>query len=56
MWAGGDGYDELVEYDPDGYNTSVDWRQPVIDWISDNDGSQSLDARIQDLILNGSRR
>ncbi len=56
MWAGGDGYDELVEYDPNGYNTAVDWRQPVIDWINDTDGSQSLDARIQDLIQNGSRK
>ncbi len=53
MWAGGDGYDELVEYDPNGYNTAVDWRQPVIDWISDNPDGRPLEARIQDLIRDG---
>ena len=33
MYAGGDDYDLLAEADPNAYNTSIDWRQPVIDWI-----------------------
>ena len=33
MYAGGDHYDMLALYDPDAYNTSIDWRQPVIDWV-----------------------
>jgi 2',3'-cyclic-nucleotide 2'-phosphodiesterase (5'-nucleotidase family) len=33
MYAGGDGF-KFREQDPDAYNTSIDWRQPVIDWIS----------------------
>jgi 5'-nucleotidase/UDP-sugar diphosphatase len=32
MYAGGDNF-RLQEYDPDAYNTAIDWRQPVIDWI-----------------------
>ena len=53
MFAGGDGYEMLAEHDPAGYNTAVDWRQPVIDWIGDSDGSVSLEERIADLIENG---
>jgi 5'-nucleotidase / UDP-sugar diphosphatase len=33
MYAGGDGYTLFAQYDPDAYNTGIDWRQPVIDWI-----------------------
>lgn len=33
MYAGGDGYTLLAQFDPDAYNTGIDWRQPVIDWI-----------------------
>jgi len=33
MYAGGDHYDLLAQADPNAYNTSIDWRQPVIDWI-----------------------
>jgi 2',3'-cyclic-nucleotide 2'-phosphodiesterase (5'-nucleotidase family) len=33
MYAGGDGYDLLARFDPDAYNTAIDWRQPVIDWF-----------------------
>jgi 5'-nucleotidase/UDP-sugar diphosphatase len=33
MYAGGDGY-TFGEHDPEAYNTAIDWRQPVIDWIS----------------------
>ena len=34
MYAGGDGYTFQIQ-DPDAYNTSIDWRQPVIEWISE---------------------
>lgn len=32
MYAGGDGF-TFKTHDPDAYNTAIDWRQPVIDWI-----------------------
>lgn len=33
MYAGGDGY-RFAEYDPQAYHTGIDWRQPVVAWIS----------------------
>ncbi|MGB1249412.1 MAG: bifunctional metallophosphatase/5'-nucleotidase [Candidatus Promineifilaceae bacterium] len=33
MYAGGDELGGLAEADPDAYNTAIDWRQPVLDWI-----------------------
>ncbi|MGC9349783.1 MAG: bifunctional metallophosphatase/5'-nucleotidase, partial [Anaerolineae bacterium] len=33
MYAGGDGY-RFADYDPNAYETGIDWRQPVIEWIS----------------------
>jgi len=33
MYAGGDDY-SFGRQDPDAYNTSIDWRQPVIEWIA----------------------
>jgi 2',3'-cyclic-nucleotide 2'-phosphodiesterase (5'-nucleotidase family) len=33
MYAGGDNY-RFADYDPDAYETGIDWRQPVIEWIS----------------------
>lgn len=38
MYAGGDGY-TFAETDPDAYMTGIDWRQPVIEWLSDLDTS-----------------
>jgi 2',3'-cyclic-nucleotide 2'-phosphodiesterase (5'-nucleotidase family) len=32
MYAGGDDY-RMAEFDPEAYNTAINWRQPVIDWI-----------------------
>jgi 2',3'-cyclic-nucleotide 2'-phosphodiesterase (5'-nucleotidase family) len=51
MYAGGDDYDLLAEADPNGYNTSIDWRQPVIDWIlaQNSTPEQPLDAAIRAL-------
>lgn len=33
MYAGGDELGVLAEIDPNAYNTAIDWRQPVLDWI-----------------------
>lgn len=33
MYAGGDDF-KFYQQDPDAYNTGIDWRQPVIDWIT----------------------
>ena len=51
MYAGGDDYALLAVYDPDGYNTAINWRQPVIDWIMAQDSSSEnpIDAAIDDL-------
>jgi 5'-nucleotidase/UDP-sugar diphosphatase len=51
MYAGGDNYTLLAKYDPDGYNTAIDWRQPVIDWIlaQNSNFEQPLDEIIADL-------
>jgi 2',3'-cyclic-nucleotide 2'-phosphodiesterase (5'-nucleotidase family) len=48
MYAGGDGLDFLAAYDPDGYNTAIDWRQPVIDWIvaQQSSATSPIDAAI----------
>jgi hypothetical protein len=32
MYLGGDDF-RFQEYDPDAYDTFIDWRQSVIDWI-----------------------
>lgn len=50
MWGGGDGYD-LQRFDPDGYNTAIDWRQPVIDWMIAQESSRrdSMDEAVNAL-------
>ena len=49
MYAGGDGYTLLAEADPDAYQTGIDWRQPVIDWILSQASTPAspLDAAIE---------
>lgn len=51
MYAGGDDYALLPVYDPDGYNTAINWRQPVIDWIMAQDSSPDspIDAAFAEL-------
>lgn len=39
MYAGGDGLDILALADPEAYDTAIDWRQPVIDWIMAQESS-----------------
>ncbi len=33
IYAGGDNYDMLREYDPDGFDTGINYRQPFVDWL-----------------------
>ncbi|MEZ4656689.1 MAG: bifunctional UDP-sugar hydrolase/5'-nucleotidase [Caldilineaceae bacterium] len=51
LYGGGDGFTRLAEYDPNGYNTGSNWRQPVIDWIEAQNSSAALplDAAIAQL-------
>lgn len=52
LYAGGAGYGMLASFDPDAYNTGIDWRQPVIDWISDQKSSPEspLDPALHALV------
>ncbi len=54
MYAGGDNYELLAQFDPHAYNTAIDWRQPVIDWILSQQSSegQPLDPAIKALSSN----
>lgn len=48
MYAGGDDFTMLAEFDPEGYNTAIDWRQPVIDWIlaQESTGERPVDGAV----------
>ncbi len=48
MYAGGDGFSLFAHYDPNAYNTGIDWRQPIIDWILEQNSGpeQPLDEMI----------
>ena len=52
MYAGGDGYSQLAIFDPSAYNTAIDWRQPVIDWMlaQASTPASPLDGAIGELI------
>jgi 2',3'-cyclic-nucleotide 2'-phosphodiesterase (5'-nucleotidase family) len=41
MYAGGDGYDIFAQADPDAYDTGIQYRQPLIDWIIDQQSNPS---------------
>ncbi len=51
MYAGGSTYGKLAQYDPHGYDTGVDWRQPVMEWIiaQHSTADQPLDDAIEAL-------
>jgi 2',3'-cyclic-nucleotide 2'-phosphodiesterase (5'-nucleotidase family) len=51
MYAGGDSFKFLAESDPEGYNTAIDWRQPVIDWLvtQQSTAANPIDAAIREL-------
>jgi 2',3'-cyclic-nucleotide 2'-phosphodiesterase (5'-nucleotidase family) len=52
MYAGGDDFSFLAQFDPEGYNTAIDWRQPVIDWIlaQDSTANNPIDTAVTTLI------
>ena len=52
LYAGGDDYTMLADYDPDAYNTTISWRQPVIDWIKaqESNPEKPLDEALQGLM------
>jgi 5'-nucleotidase / UDP-sugar diphosphatase len=51
MYAGGDDFTFLAEFDPAAYDTAVDWRQPVIDWIIEQSSTvdNPLDGAIRSI-------
>ncbi len=51
MYAGGDDY-RIAEFDPEAYNTAINWRQPVIDWIiaQESSAENPLDAVVEALM------
>jgi 2',3'-cyclic-nucleotide 2'-phosphodiesterase (5'-nucleotidase family) len=49
MYSGGDNYKLFAQADPDGYNSGIDWRQPVIDWIKAQ--NSSIDNPLDPAIL-----
>lgn len=51
MYAGGDEFTQLAQFDPAGYNTAIDWRQPLIDWLTaqKTTATAPLDTLIQQL-------
>ena len=53
LYAGGDDYTMLAEYDPVPYDTSISWREPVVDWIKNqNSSSQNpLDTIIEQTLM-----
>ncbi len=52
MYAGGDGLTLFADYDPDAYDTAINWRQPLIDWILEQNSSAAkpLEDAIENLI------
>jgi len=48
MYAGGDNYHMLAEFDLNAYHTNIDWRDPLIDWIKDQRSSPQnpLDEKV----------
>ncbi len=41
MYDGGDGYGLLAEADPDGFDTGINYRQPLLDWLKAQNSSPS---------------
>ena len=51
MYAGGDELEQISQFDPEGYDTAIDWRQPIIDWIIEQESTADagLNAAIESL-------
>lgn len=41
MYEGGDDYGAIAEFDPNGFDTSINYRQPLVDWLLKQDSSAS---------------
>ena len=41
MYEGGAGYDAIAEFDEDGFDTEIHYRQPLIDWLLEQESSES---------------
>ncbi|MDC0413407.1 bifunctional metallophosphatase/5'-nucleotidase [Gammaproteobacteria bacterium] len=39
MYEGGAGYDAIAEFDANGFDTEIHYRQPLIDWLIEQDSS-----------------
>ena len=39
MYEGGAGYDAIAKFDSAGFNTEIHYRQPLVDWLLDQDSS-----------------
>lgn len=39
MYEGGAGYDAIAEFDRQGFNTEIHYRQPLVDWLTKQDSS-----------------
>ena len=52
MYSGGDDYGMLAEFDSEGYDTAIQWRQPIIDWIETQNSSEERPLDISLLLQN----
>ena len=41
MYDGGAGYDAIAKFDPAGFDTEIHYRQPLVDWLLEQDSSAS---------------
>ena len=41
MYEGGAGYDAIAKFDPAGFDTEIHYRQPLVDWLLEQDSSAS---------------
>jgi len=40
MYAGGDNYQGIAQFDPEGFDTGINYRQPFLDWIRRQDSNR----------------
>lgn len=46
MYDGGDGYTLLADFDPDGFDTAVHYREPFVQWLKKMDSSAQQPLRL----------
>ena len=42
MYEGGAGFESIAEFDADGFDTAIHYRQPLVDWLLRQESSESL--------------